>query len=88
MPALPPEGADTDLSQSCHARGCTNYGGSAAEPPSVNRYDAGYLTGYRSGVFYAISVIQPLADPHTAEPAAIREALRMLSAQVPAPPER
>ena len=51
----------------------------------LDRYAVGYLTGYQSGTLYAISVIQPLVDPPPAEPEAVREALRMLSDQIPDP---
>ena len=55
------------------------------DPEPMSRYTVGYLTGYRSGLGYAISLIAPLVedDPENAVPA-IREALRTLAEQMPA----
>ena len=55
------------------------------DPEPMSRYTVGYLTGYRSGLGYAISIIEPLVedDPENAVPA-IRAALQTLAEQMPA----
>ena len=64
----------------------------AAGTPSAGTHEplwVGYLTGFRSGVGYAISAIEPLVagDPESAV-FAIREALCVLAEQVYLPKNR
>ena len=65
--------------------GCLNNGQPLVRPAPepMSRYGVGYLTGFRSGVGYAISAIEPLVvgDPESTV-FAIREALRVLAEQV------